>query len=80
MRFAAKTEAELADWIRRRAIEIAAGEGDRIDPRRPGITRTREPVGLGIHWCLADYQDATGLGYIRVAAAEASGQFDLSPA
>jgi len=79
MHFALKTVEELADAIRRRAIEIASGEGETIDPPRPGIQRLREPIGLGVHWTLSDYQNLRGLPYIRVAAAEASAQWDLTP-
>lgn len=80
MRFQTRTAVEIAEWIRRRAVEIAVGEGDRIDPPQRGIQRVQESHGLGVHWVLGDYQNARGLGYIKVAAAEASALFDLPQA
>lgn len=77
MLFALKSPEDLANAIRLRAVEIAAGEGEAIDPPPPAIQRLREPVGFGIHWTLADYQSSRALPYIRVAAAEASAQWDL---
>jgi hypothetical protein len=79
MRFALKSADELAAAIRRRAIAIAADEGDTIDPPPPALQRLREPRGLGVHWTLADYQNDHGLPYIQVTAAEASAQWDLAP-
>lgn len=75
-----KSEAELAEAIRLRAIEIAAGEGDVIAPPPPAIQRLREPTGIfGIHWTLADWQRSEGRPYIDVAAAEASAQWEIEP-
>jgi hypothetical protein len=69
---------ELAKLIQRRAAEIASDEGDRVMIPLPQIIRLREPTGIfGIHWALADYQSAEGLGYVRVAAAELSAQWDI---
>lgn len=79
MRFALRSPDELANAIRLRAIEIAAGTGETIDPPPPVIQHLREPVGFGIHGALADYQDSRGLTYIQVAAAEAAAQWDLVP-
>lgn len=68
---------DLASIIQRRAAEIAAGEGYDADIPRPGIVEMRNALEWGQHWALSDYQNARGLGAVRIAAAEMSCQYDI---
>ena len=72
------TAIQLTRRIQARAVEIAAGEGDEVEIPLPSVIALREPTGIfGIHWALADWQKNQGLGYVKVAAAELSAQFEL---
>lgn len=78
MKLAKVSRDELALIIQRRALEIAAGEGDNPGIPLPAVDVLPEPIGpTEVHWTLGDRQNVRGLAYVWDAAAEVSAQYDV---
>ena len=73
-----KTEAEIANEIRRRAQAKANERREAITIRAPGIHRLREPGAFGCWWSLGDLVQR-GQGYVTEAAAEVANVWCLGP-
>jgi hypothetical protein len=78
MKLAKVSRDELALIIQRRALEIAASEGDNPDIPIPAVNVLSEPIGTSqVHWTLGDRQNVRGLAFVWDAAAELSAQYDV---
>ena len=78
MKLAKVSRDELALIIQRRALEIAAGEGNTSNIPIPAVDVFPEPIGTSeVHWALGDRQNIRGLAFVWDAAAELSAQYDV---
>jgi hypothetical protein len=76
-KFQIRTEAQIAEEIRRRAQGAAKASGEAIVIPRPAVSRSDEPTTYGAHWVILSLEEP-GIQYVEAAAMQVARIWDVA--